>query len=117
MDLSRGSVSHKGTPTSILLKHSQRVLLLGHQVSSVNTITVTLAPGSTKEFLHEGWGSTHPPHKDVDAAPHQAGGSLTLPASHQDSKDDRHTKHKLEQHSSTAHKTHNLALTLKIKLA
>ena len=46
------SASHKGTPTSTLLKHSQRVLLLGHQVSSVNTITVTLASGSTKELLH-----------------------------------------------------------------
>ena len=30
--LSRGSVSHKGTPTSMLLKHSQRVLVLGNQV-------------------------------------------------------------------------------------
>ena len=45
-------------------------MLLGHQVSSVNTITVTLAPGSTKEFHQEGWGSPRPPHKNVVAAPH-----------------------------------------------
>ena len=46
--LSRGSVCHKGTPTSTLLKHSLRVSLPGNQVSSVNTITVTLIPISTK---------------------------------------------------------------------
>ena len=57
----------------------------GNQVSSVNTIMVTLIPLSTKE-LHQGWGSPRPPHKDVVAAPHQAGGSMTMPASHQDSK-------------------------------
>ena len=77
----------------------------------------TLTPGSTKEFLHKEYGSPHPRHKDVDAAPHQAGGSLSLSASHQDSKDGRHTEYKLEQLSSTAHKAHNLALTLKLELA
>ena len=82
----------------------------------MNTITVTLAPGSTKELHQEGWGSPRPPLKDVIAAPHQAGGSMTLPASHQDSKDGRHTEYKLEQLSSTAHKAHNLALTLKLEL-
>ena len=80
-DLSRGSVSHKGTPTSTLLKHSLRVLLLGNQVSSVDKITVTLIPISTKELLHKGWGSPRPPHKVVHTAPHQVGGLLTLPAS------------------------------------
>src|SRR6185503_12376623 len=74
-------VSHKVTPTSTLLKHSLRVLLLGNQVSSVDNTTVTLIPISTKELLHKGWGSPHPPHKVVHAAPHQVGGSLTLPAS------------------------------------
>ena len=74
---------------------------------------VILIPLSTKELLHEGWGSPRPPHKDVDAAPHQAEGSLTLPARHQDSKDDRHIEYKLEQLSSTAHKAHNISLTLK----
>ena len=77
----------------MLLKHSQRVLLLGNQVSSVNTITVTLALGSTKELHQEGWGSPRPPHKDVVAAPHQAGGSMTLPASHEDSKDGQLTEY------------------------
>ena len=36
---------------------------------------------STKELLHKGWGSPRPPHKVVVAAPHQIGGSMTLPAS------------------------------------
>ena len=81
--LSRGSVSHKGTPTSTLLKHSLRVSLLGNQVSSADSTTVTLIPGSTKELLHKGWGSTRPPHKVVVAAPHKVGGSMTLPVSHQ----------------------------------
>ena len=54
--LSRGSVSHKGTPTSTLSKHSQRVLLHGNQVSFTNTITVTLIPLSTKELHQEKWG-------------------------------------------------------------
>ena len=76
-NLSRGSVSHKGTPTSTLLKHSQRVLFLGHQVFSVNTITVTLASSSTKELHQKGWGSPRLPHKVVVAAPHQVGGSMT----------------------------------------
>jgi len=39
---------HKDAPTSTLLKHSRRVLLPGNQVSSVNTITVTLIPIFTK---------------------------------------------------------------------
>ena len=58
-----GSVSHKGTPTSTLLKHSLRVLLLGHQVSSADSTAVTLIPSSTKELLYKGWGSPRPPHK------------------------------------------------------
>ena len=33
-----------------------RVSLPGNQVSSVNTITVTLIPFSTKELAHAGWG-------------------------------------------------------------
>ena len=43
-----------------------KVSLPGNQVSSVNTITVTLIPLSTKELAHEGWGSPRPPHKVVD---------------------------------------------------
>ena len=65
---------------------------------------VILIPISTKELHQEGWGTPHPPHKDVDAAPHQ------------DSKDGRHPEYKLEQLSSIAHKVNNLALTLKLEL-
>ena len=83
-------IATKTVPTSTLLKHSRRVSLPSNQVSSMNTITVTLAPGSTKELHQEGWGSPRPPHKDVVAAPHQAGGSKTLPASHQYSKGTAH---------------------------
>ena len=69
--------SHKGTPTSMLLKHSLRVSLLGNQVSSADSTTVTLIPISTKELLHKGWGSPRPLHKVVVAASHQVGGSMT----------------------------------------
>ena len=75
--LSRGSVSHKDTPTSTLLKHSLRVSLLGNQVSSADSTTVTLIPDSTKEFLHKRWECPRPPHKVVVAAPHQVGGLMT----------------------------------------
>ena len=76
MDISRGSVCHKGAPTSTLLKHSRRVSLPGNQVSSVNTITVTLIPIFTKGDCPRRRG-LRPPHNVVDAAPHQAGGLLT----------------------------------------
>ena len=93
----------------------------GNQVSSVNTITVTLNLLSAKELLHRGWGSPRPPHKIVDAAPHQAGGSSTC---RQASNAPRgwHTEIHLLVHPRTMHKaaipssfTHliaNLALTL-----
>ena len=80
---------------STLLKHSRRVSLLGHQVSPGSLLASPprlashhshLGPGSTMELLYEGWGSPHPPHKDVDAAPHQVGGSLMLPTIQQSSK-------------------------------
>ena len=90
---SRGSVSHKGTPTSTLLKHSQRVLLLGNQVSSENTeSTVTLILGSTKELLHQGRGSPRPPHKACRRRSTPSRSVKDVPASHQDSKDGRLTK-------------------------
>src|SRR6185312_11986158 len=75
-DLSCGSVCHKGTPTSMLLKHSLRVSLPGNQVSSVNTITFTLILIFTKGDCPRRRG-LRLPHNVVDAAPHQAGGSLT----------------------------------------
>ena len=51
-------------------------MFLGNQVSSLDKTMVTLILNSTKELLHEGWGSPHPPHKVVVAAPHQVGGSM-----------------------------------------
>ena len=69
-------IATKGAPTSTLLKHSQRVSLPDNQVSSVNTITVALIPIFTKGDCPWRRG-LRPPHKVVDAAPHQAGGSLT----------------------------------------
>ena len=75
-DLSCGSDCHKGAPTSMLLKHPQRVSLPGNQVSSVNTIIVTLIQILTKGDCPRRRG-LRPPHNVVDAAPHQAGGSLT----------------------------------------
>jgi len=92
-DLSRGSVSHKGTPTSTLLKHSQRVLLLGNQVSPEDTKpTVTLIPGSTKELLHQERGSPRPPHKACRRRSTPSWRVEDVPASHQDSKDGRLTE-------------------------
>src|SRR6185437_12407939 len=75
-DLSRGSDCHKGAPTSMLLKHSQRGSLPGNQVSSVNTIAVTLIPIFTKGDCSRRRGLRPPPNV-VDAAPHPAEGSLT----------------------------------------
>ena len=60
-----------------MLKHSLRVLLLGNQVSSADSTTVTLIPFFTKESLHKEWGSPRPPHKVVVTAPPQVGGSMT----------------------------------------
>ena len=62
--------------TSTLLKHSRRVSLPGNQVSSVNTITVTLIPIFTKGDCSQRRG-LRPPHNVVDTAPHQGRGSLT----------------------------------------
>ena len=61
---------------STLLKHSRRVSLPGNQISSVNTITVTLILIFTKGDCPRRR-RLRPPHYVVDAAPHQTGGSLT----------------------------------------
>ena len=113
-DLSRGSVSHKGTPTSILLKHSQRVSLPGNQVSSVNTITVTLIPIFTKGDCPQRRG-LRPPHNVVDAAPHQAGGSLTCRRATNAPRRPAHRNTSVV-HSRTSHKAQHLALTLSKEL-
>ena len=104
-------VSHKGTPTSTLLKHSLRVLLLGNKVPSADSTMVTLILISTKELLHKGWGSPRPPHKVVHAAPHQVGGSLTLPASHQCSKGAAHRDTMLVHSRTTAQGTTHCSLS------
>ena len=67
-------IAKKAPPTSTLFKHSRRVSLPGNQVSSVNTITITLIPIFTKGDCPRRKG-LRPPHKVVDAAPHQAAGS------------------------------------------
>ena len=101
--------SHKGTPTSMLLKHSLRVLLLGHQVSSVNTITITLAPGSTKELLHKGWGSPRPPHKSCRRRSTPSRRVDDVPVSHQYSKVPAH-RNLLLVHSRTRAQRHKALL-------
>ena len=113
-------IATKVPPTSTLLKHSRRVSLPGNQVSSVNTITVTLIPIFTKGDCPRRRG-LRPPHNVIDAAPHQAGGSSTC---RQASNAPRgwHTEIHLLVHPRTMHKattpcslTHlgaNLALTL-----
>jgi hypothetical protein len=61
----------KSLPELFLTRHE------GLATKALAKFPVTLMPLSTKELLHEGWGSPRPPHKVVDAAPHQAGGSKT----------------------------------------
>ena len=88
-------------PTSTLLKHSRRVSLPGNQVSSVNTIMVTLIPIFTKRDFPRRRG----------LRPHQAGGSLTCRRA---TKAPRRPAHRdtLLVHSRTSHKDLNLACTL-----
>ena len=83
----------------------------------MNTITVTLIPFFTKELVHEGWGSPRPLYKAINAAPHQAGGLMTCQQATKTPRMAGAPRYKLEQLSSTAHKAHNLALTLKLELA
>jgi len=134
----RGFISWFGltlsNPTSTLLKHSIKSIA-SRQLSSLfrdsswvanetyQVTAVTLIPLFTKELAHEGWGlqSPRPPHKVVDAAPHQAGGSLTCRRA-TNAPRGRHTEIQNLVHSRTMHKaatpcslTHlraNLALTL-----
>jgi hypothetical protein len=74
----------------MLLKHSQRVLLLGHQVSSGLPLTchkslTTKARAKSSNHLDAAFttklskkeGSPHPPHKAVVVVPYQAEGSMT----------------------------------------
>ena len=70
---------------------TEEVSLPGNQISSVNTITVTLIPIFTKWDCPRRRG-LRPPYNVVDAAPHQAAKVIDLPASHQNSKDGRRTK-------------------------
>ena len=111
----RGFIPWFGLPQRRLYIHVVKALtkigklsLPGNQVSSVNTITVTLIHLSTKELAREGWGSPHPPHKVVDAAPHQAGGSLTCRRATNCSKGPAHRNTSVV-HSRTSHKNLNLA--------
>ena len=86
----------------------------GNQVSSVNTITVTLIPISTKEDWPRRRG-LRPQHNIVDAAPHQAGGSLTCRRATNAPRRPAHRNTNLV-HSKTSHKDHNLACSLSQEL-
>ena len=110
----------KAPPTSTLLKHSRRVSLPGNQVSSVNTIMVTLIPIFTKGDCLRRRG-LNPPHNVVDAAPHQAGGSLTCRRATKTPRRPAHRDTLLVHSRTTAqgskpylitHSRDNLALTL-----
>ena len=81
-----------------------------NQVSSVNTITVTLIPIFTKGDCPRRRG-LRPPHNVVDAAPHQAGGSLTCRRATNCSKGPAHRNTSVV-HSRTSHKDLNLACSL-----
>src|SRR6185312_5583231 len=83
----------------------------GNQVSSVNTITVTLIPFSTKELVHEGRGSPRPPYKFVVAAPYQVGGSMTCRRA-TNAPRGRHIEIFLLVHSKTSHKAQHIACSL-----
>ena len=92
----------------------------GNQVSSVNTITVTLIPILTMGDCPRRRG-LHPPHKVVDAAPHQVGGSLTCRRATKAPRRPAHRDTTLVQFRTTAqgskpylitHLRANLALTL-----
>src|SRR6185312_16348675 len=113
-DLSRGSDYHKDAPISTLLKHSRRVSLPGNQVSFVNTITVTLIPIFTKGDCPRRRG-LRPPHNVVDAAPHQAGGSLICRRATKAPRRPVHRDTSLV-HSITSHKNHNLVCSLSQEL-
>ena len=113
-------IATKAPPTSTLLKHSRRVSLPGNQVSSVNTITVTLIPIFTKGDCPRRRG-LRPPHNVVDAAPHQVGGSLTCRRATNAPRRPAHRDEGLVHSRTTAqeskpylitHSKTNLALTL-----
>ena len=110
----RGFISWFGLPQRRSYIHVVEALTKsiasGNQVSSVNTITVTLIPLSTKELLHKGLGSPRPPHNLVDAAPHQTGGSKTC---RQATKTPRRLTHKDTSvvHSKTSSQGSNTLLT------
>ena len=107
----------KNAHMSTLLKHSLRVSLLENQVSSVNTITITLILGSTKELLHKGWGSPRPLHKECRRRSTPSRRVIDVPASHQDSKVAGSPRSSLLAHSRTSHKVQHLATTLTHELS
>ena len=113
--LSRGSVRLKATLTSTLLKYSRRVSLPGNQVSSVNTITVTLIPLSTKELAHKGEGVSTSLVQGCCRHSTLSRRVDDVPASHQMLQGAGTPKYLLV-HSRTSHKAQHLALTLSKEL-
>ena len=92
----------------------------GNQVSSMNTISGTLIPIFTKADFQRRRGLC-PPHNIVDAAPHQAGGSLTCRRATKAPRRPAHRDTSLVHSRTTAqgskpclitHSRANLALTL-----
>jgi hypothetical protein len=100
----------KSLPELFLTRHE------GLATKALAKFPVTLMPLSTKELLHEGWGSPRPPHKAVVAAPHQAGGSMTCWRATKTPRG-RHTEIQLVVHSRNSTRSQHLAFTLSLELA
>ena len=92
----------------------------GNQVSSVNTITVTLIPISTKGDCPRRRG-LRPPHNVVNTTPHKVGGSLTCQRATKDPRRPAHRDTRMVHFRTTTqgskpylmtHSRANLALTL-----
>ena len=123
----RGFIPWFGLPQRRLYIHVVKALtkigklsLPGNQVSSVNTITVTLILIFTKGDCPRRRG-LRPPHNIVDAAPHQAGRSLTCQRATNALRRPAHRDTSLVHSRTTAqgskpclitHSSANLALTL-----
>ena len=108
-------IATKAPPTSTLLKHSRRVSLPGNQVSSVNTITVTLIPIFTKGDCPRRRGYPSPAQScRRRSTPSRR--VVDVPASHQCSKGPAHRDTSVWFTQEPVHKDLNLAHTLSQEL-
>jgi hypothetical protein len=113
----------------MLLKHSLRVLLSGHRVSSGSLLNSPLRlshqgsrqiPGhldvvSTNELLHEGMGPSRPTHKAIITTPHWAGESMTCRRATKTPKG-RHSEIQLVVHLRTSTQGSNVLLSHSLEL-